>query len=244
MNLAVAYAGYRVHAGDGQGPTRTGTPKRNPQMSKQYKLQTLGQGREGRGLIPGVHVATLMDQRRYDEPSTTEHSRLLREWEIDTRGPESLFSDPSELQDAAQCSSAGAGRRLSTVVRKVVQHLDTKTGSAQHECYDWLPATLRLPWLATLFVFSLALGVVTVVITVYSKHNSGLGSDNGSASIFFGWRFSPTLLVVTYNILVTTLLQDIRRTEIFARLAAVTQPPLQRLIAGPSAAGGMTPSML
>lgn len=64
------------------------------------------------------------------------------------------------------------------------------------------------------------LGILSMVTTVYSTHNSGLGSDDGSASTLLRWRFSPTLLVVSYNFLVSTLLQVIRRTESFARLAA------------------------
>ncbi|KAG9961899.1 hypothetical protein KCU61_g5130, partial [Aureobasidium melanogenum] len=86
---------------------------------------------------------------------------------------------------------------------------------------DWLPVTLRLPFLVLLIMLSLALGLSVLALTVYSMQNHGLGSgkDSDSSIIFFGWRFSPTLAVTIYGILVASLLNDVRRTEVFARMS-------------------------
>jgi hypothetical protein len=92
--------------------------------------------------------------------------------------------------------------------------------SHQQKC-DWLPVTLRLPFLTLLTTVSLTLGFVVLALTFYSMHHHGLGVGSvGYASIiFFGWRFSPTLIVTIYGILVASLLNDVRRTEIFARMS-------------------------
>ncbi|THW68346.1 hypothetical protein D6D19_08965, partial [Aureobasidium pullulans] len=65
------------------------------------------------------------------------------------------------------------------------------------------------------------LGVVVLTLTVYSVHNHGLGpgKDSESAILFFGWRFSPTLVATIYGLLIAALLNDVRRTEVFARLS-------------------------
>lgn len=86
--------------------------------------------------------------------------------------------------------------------------------------YLWLPATLHVPYLSTLFAFSITLGVVVLFLTSYSARNHGLGNDHsGSAAILFGWRFSPTLFAVIYSVLTANLLTDVRRTDVFARLS-------------------------
>lgn len=87
------------------------------------------------------------------------------------------------------------------------------------ECF-WLPLTLRLPYLSFVFVLSLSLGALALVVTTRSAQNNGLGSENRSSLLFFGWRFSPTLLATIYGLLVVSILNDVRRTEIFARLSS------------------------
>lgn len=93
--------------------------------------------------------------------------------------------------------------------------------SVRQDSCHWLPVTLRLPFLVLLITLSLALGLGVFALTVYSMQNHGLGSGRHSDSsiIFFGWRFSPTLVVTVYGILVASLLNDVRRTEIFARMS-------------------------
>lgn len=84
---------------------------------------------------------------------------------------------------------------------------------------DWLPMTLRLPYLAFLIVLSLVLGVVVSVLTALSARQHGLGNDRDSPTLFFSWRFSPTLVATIYALLVGSMLNDVRRTEVFARLS-------------------------
>lgn len=83
----------------------------------------------------------------------------------------------------------------------------------------WLPFTLRLPFLGVVIAASIALGAASISITIYSAGNSGLGPDNDSAALLFGWRFTPTLLAVLYTLCTTTILTDTRRTEVYAHLA-------------------------
>ena len=83
----------------------------------------------------------------------------------------------------------------------------------------WLPLTLRWPFLLALFVTSLALGIVTITVSLYSAKNSGLCNNNGSATFFFAWRFLPILLAVIYALLVTVLTNDVKGTEPFAKLS-------------------------
>ncbi|KAF2850524.1 hypothetical protein T440DRAFT_479216 [Plenodomus tracheiphilus IPT5] len=54
---------------------------------------------------------------------------------------------------------------------------------------------------------------------MYSDANHGLGGDDGSAGILFGWRFTPTLIAVLYMQMTVILFQDMKRTEPFVRLA-------------------------
>src|ERR1700722_5056064 len=89
---------------------------------------------------------------------------------------------------------------------------------SQRPC-NWLPFTLRWPYLLTLFITSLGLGSAVGMLTWFSAINNGLSTDNGSAVFLFGWRFSPTLVAVLYVLLETLLVNDVRRTEIFARLS-------------------------
>jgi hypothetical protein len=66
---------------------------------------------------------------------------------------------------------------------------------------------------------SLCLGSVLLYLTLYSKRNHGVGADNGSSAILFGWRFTPTLIAVLYAQMTVILFEDVKRTEPFARLA-------------------------
>jgi hypothetical protein len=67
---------------------------------------------------------------------------------------------------------------------------------------------------------SASLGAVLVYLSIYSKRNHGIGPDNGSSSILFGWRFTPTLVAVLYAQMTVILFEDVKRTEPFTRLAS------------------------
>ena len=90
---------------------------------------------------------------------------------------------------------------------------------------DWLPYSLSWPYLLVLILVSVALAVTTLILTWYSATNKGLGSDTKSTILLFGWRFSPTLVAVVYVLLESNLLNDVRRTEVFARLSYAESLP-------------------
>ncbi|OAG04389.1 uncharacterized protein CC84DRAFT_1259792 [Paraphaeosphaeria sporulosa] len=92
--------------------------------------------------------------------------------------------------------------------------------AARHPCRPpWIPYTLRVPFLTFMTVVSLSLCAITAVLTGYSKHHDGLGNDDGSSGLLFGWRFTPTIVAVIYARLIAMVFNDFRRTEPFARMA-------------------------
>lgn len=108
----------------------------------------------------------------------------------------------------------------------------TRAGTLTSEV--WLPYTLRRLSLFAILGFNIALLVLVVILHWLSATRLGLGSDNGSSAVFFGWRFSPTLIAVIYVFCSMMLLEDVKRTEVFARLtkqdgasasASILQPP-------------------
>jgi hypothetical protein len=138
----------------------------------------------------------------------------------------------SNHSNAARSSSTTMGQSVvddtAPFLRKGNQTLSYDNYNRRHDLHsshqqkcDWLPVTLRLPFLTLLTTVSLALGFGVLALTVYSMqyHGLGVGSDGYASIIFFGWRFSPTLIVTIYGILVASLLNDVRRTEIFARMS-------------------------
>ena len=85
--------------------------------------------------------------------------------------------------------------------------------------YQWLPLTLQASYLAIWGLISLSLGVVVLILTIYSVNNNGISDYHSSAAFLFAWRFLPTILAVVYSLAITTLRNDVRRTEAFARLS-------------------------
>jgi hypothetical protein len=83
----------------------------------------------------------------------------------------------------------------------------------------WRPLTLRTPYLCFVFGLTITLGSLVLFLTISSIRNNGLGSDTDSSVLLFGRRFSPTLLATVYGLFVASMLNDVRRTEIFARLS-------------------------
>lgn len=84
---------------------------------------------------------------------------------------------------------------------------------------EWLPLTLRSSYLELLIGVSIFLSAVVFYLTAKSLEDHGIRDDDNSATIFFSWRFLPTLVATVYSLFVTTLINDVRRTEIFARLS-------------------------
>ena len=84
---------------------------------------------------------------------------------------------------------------------------------------NWLPIALRWWYMTFLFLFALGFGLAAIILTLRSEHNQGLGLDQGTSAFLFTWRFVPTLMAVIYTILVMAVINDIKRTEPFARLS-------------------------
>ncbi|KAF2258991.1 hypothetical protein CC78DRAFT_503810 [Lojkania enalia] len=84
---------------------------------------------------------------------------------------------------------------------------------------EWLPWTLKWYLLLIPTAVSLVLCLVVAILSWYSEINYGLGKDDGSSSLLFGWRFSPTLITVLYCQLTLMLSEDVKRTEPFAHMA-------------------------
>lgn len=83
----------------------------------------------------------------------------------------------------------------------------------------WLPLTLRWSFMMALFVFALALGFLAIVLSIHSNQNHGLCDYSNSTVFYFAWRFFPTMIAVLYTLAVTALINDVKRTEAFAKLS-------------------------
>lgn len=97
----------------------------------------------------------------------------------------------------------------------------------------WLPISLRWWFMACLFVLSLGLGLATLVLTLHSHNRQGLATERNTAAFIFTWKFVPTLLAVIYTILVMTIVNDIKRTEPYARLSRPAGAPASTLFLRP-----------
>ncbi|PVH93069.1 hypothetical protein DM02DRAFT_604449 [Periconia macrospinosa] len=82
----------------------------------------------------------------------------------------------------------------------------------------WLPYTLRWQFMLASTLVALCLSSCSLLLVWYSTNHSGLGDDNGTSIVLFGWRFVPTLMAVLYTQLTTMLFDDVKRTEPFHRL--------------------------
>ncbi|KAJ2996583.1 hypothetical protein NUW58_g920 [Xylaria curta] len=83
----------------------------------------------------------------------------------------------------------------------------------------WLPYTLRWPCLLAILTFACFLEIIAVVVHSISWRNSGFVTDDGSGILQVGSKFAPTLLATVYAFLASILLDDVKRTEPFARLS-------------------------
>lgn len=86
----------------------------------------------------------------------------------------------------------------------------------------WAPYTLRKPFLAAMASISFSLAIILVVLCWRSAHNKGLGRDDGSSMLLMGWRYTPTFIAVLFAQGMVMVLDDVQRTEPFARLCART----------------------
>lgn len=91
--------------------------------------------------------------------------------------------------------------------------------AGNHQNLEWIPYTLRWQSLTILVISTVILLSLVVALWWRSVVNNGLGTDDGSSMLLFGWRFTPPLLAVLYVQMTAMLLDDVKRTECFARMA-------------------------
>jgi hypothetical protein len=122
---------------------------------------------------------------------------------------------------------------------KVPAHADVQLSSSTTALGasrpPWIPYTLRWPFLTLLVALSLGLCAITAALTSVSGRQHGLGNDDGSGGLLFGWRFTPTVIAVIYAHLVSMVFNDFRRTEPFARMAQRATPASSSVLQAPQA---------
>jgi hypothetical protein len=100
-----------------------------------------------------------------------------------------------------------------------------KPGTAPRSGMRWMPSMLRKPRSFSLIVLTVILLASVTIVHVVSSYNSGLGTDDGSHGVLFAWRFLPTAVAVVFNIFMSILLDDVKRTEGLARLTSPKGAP-------------------
>ncbi|OJD40264.1 uncharacterized protein BKCO1_1000611 [Diplodia corticola] len=81
------------------------------------------------------------------------------------------------------------------------------------------PYALRPAFISLLGGSALVLSIAVVILCWVSSTQIGLGTDDGSSALLFGWRFTPSLLAVLYVQLTSMFLDGVKYSEPFARLA-------------------------
>lgn len=135
---------------------------------------------------------------------------LLRTKDRETSGSTNRKGASETTTFLSQCSTE-------TVAERGEQIADDKTrfnGQTQ-----WRPLTLRTPYFSFVLGLTIALGSLVLFLTIRSIRHNGLDSDDDSSVLLFGRRFSPTLLATIYGLFVASMLNDVRRTKVFARLS-------------------------
>lgn len=96
---------------------------------------------------------------------------------------------------------------------------DSPRASSISNGKQWRPYSLQGWWLFSLGLYTLTLILTVALLYRKSVHNNGLVEDNGAAHLVFASRYVPTLLAVTYVLVATILVDDVKRTEPYACLA-------------------------
>ncbi|KAI1130831.1 hypothetical protein F5Y10DRAFT_288558 [Nemania abortiva] len=165
-----------------------------------------------------------MDQqlcRPYQTTSDVEHERALGANRVLINLPDSrLVSLDTPTLASDRSDSEVARLDEEQVEEHLTPILSPSTTPSPSKKPPWLPYTLRRIPLCLIFVFSLLLVLAVLVVHIVSSKNSGLVEDDGSSAIVVGSKFVPTLLAVALGLLATILLNDIKRTEPFARMAS------------------------
>ncbi|KAJ5174719.1 uncharacterized protein N7482_000596 [Penicillium canariense] len=127
-------------------------------------------------------------------------------------------SRSSSREDSRERDSSSNNTIGPNAVQRTGAEANEKISSAVWS-KDWIPYTFTHPFFGVTAFVALTLCVVSFLLWWRSSTNYGLGPDDGSSTLLFGWRYSPTLIAVIYVQMTTVLLEDVKRTEPYARLA-------------------------
>ncbi|KAI1370420.1 hypothetical protein F4677DRAFT_364391 [Hypoxylon crocopeplum] len=149
-----------------------------------------------------------------------------------------LHSDTDHLYDQMSPAQGGDVQELVPLSNRQTTGYTTRwendaTSAVEHEVISpqdqattptatWLPYSLRWQYLSGIIAFGFILEIIVVALHAVSSRDSGLVNDNGSGGIVVSSKFLPTALAVIYVLFLSILLDDIKRTEAFARLASPT----------------------
>jgi hypothetical protein len=100
-----------------------------------------------------------------------------------------------------------------------IESVDDDDGNSTLSHATWLPYTLRRPFLVSLAIVSLILSINLAILCWYSNKHGGLGKDDGSISLLFGRRYTPTFIAVLFTQAIVKIAEDIARTEAYSRMA-------------------------
>ncbi|KAI1457939.1 hypothetical protein F4805DRAFT_457381 [Annulohypoxylon moriforme] len=85
---------------------------------------------------------------------------------------------------------------------------------------SWLPHALRWPILSSILALTIILEILVATFHGISNRDSGLVDDDGSGGIVVASKFVPTVLAVIHVLLISIVLNDVKRTQAFAYLSS------------------------
>ncbi|KAI4937810.1 hypothetical protein J4E85_000246 [Alternaria conjuncta] len=185
------------HAEQGDGVDRTRRPETRAQEQREHTDSSPHAAQENETLLSSRASTALsgaIDDHSLDEPQTRNFDDT-HERECNAEYPKLLCPTSSdELKAKFQDQS-----------------LRTST--------EWVPYTLRRPYLITLSLASLILSTVLAALSWHSYKNHGLGDEDGSTGLLIGWRYTPTIVAIFFTQAVVQVAEDVKRTEAYARMA-------------------------
>ncbi|OTA99510.1 hypothetical protein M426DRAFT_67631 [Hypoxylon sp. CI-4A] len=111
-----------------------------------------------------------------------------------------------------------AGAQLgNTTIKEFTPSLE---GDHTSRTPSWLPYSLRWPYLAALLAFTIILEIIIITVHAVSSRESGVADDDGSSGTVVASKFVPTVLAVIHVLLISILLNDVKRTQAFANLSS------------------------
>ncbi|EAW15029.1 DUF3433 domain-containing protein [Aspergillus clavatus NRRL 1] len=126
---------------------------------------------------------------------------------------------PGQAQSTERDDDANSNTSSSSEEDAQREHLQPARREEDEHPKSWIPYTFQHRYLFSLSLITLILCLLCFLFFWWSETHYGLGKDDGSSALVFGWRFSPTLITVIYIQLIAMLFEDAKRTEPFARLA-------------------------